>query len=161
MEASSFIVASAIAGQQNNDARVTVVVQSVLQHSQLQHSVGRFLLTTVRRTAIEQTHFHTATFKPIPQLAHLGWHGASGNGVLNLPFGTGQTQQRVEIDAHEIAGARTLLKFFSKALRLNEDIGVVPVDENAIHEIESSRYYGCDKGKVFWPTHSLPAAGRG
>ena len=44
-----------------------------------------------------------------------------------------QAQQVVEVNPHAVTGIRTFIALFGKALRLKKNIGIVPVDENAVH----------------------------
>ena len=148
VEAGALQVARPVAGQQRHDARVAVVIQRILQHPQLQSPVGSFLFAALRAAAVEQMDIYPAIFEAVPQLAQFRRHRTGRQRFLHFPVGVGQPQHIVEVDPHPPTGIRLALALFGQPLRLDEDVGVVPVDENLFH-------YRLASGQQ----HSRPAAG--
>ena len=122
MEAGALKVTRAVSGEQHRDARIPVVIERVFQHPQLQHAVGHLLLTTFRAAAVEQPDLHAGAFETIPELAHLWRDRADGDGMLDFSPRVRKAQHRVEIDLHQVAGARAALAFLGEALRFVEDV---------------------------------------
>ena len=54
VEPGAFVVAGTIARKNCYDARVTVIIQGIFQHSQLQYPVGHLLFSPLRTTPIIQ-----------------------------------------------------------------------------------------------------------
>ena len=77
--------------------------------------------------------FDSGTLHAIPQLAHLRWHGARRNSLLQTTIRMCQTQQIIKMYSYPISGSGALSLLLSQALRLVKDIRIVPIDKNAIH----------------------------
>ena len=129
VEAAPFDVPGAVAGQQRHDPGVAVVVPTILEHPQLQPLVGRALLAAVPRPAVEQVDLHAAVLHAVPELPQLRRNGTGGDRLGKRAVGMRQPQQVVKVNANQIAGAGGAVYLLGDALRLVEDVGVVPVDE--------------------------------
>ena len=130
---SSFEIARAVARQQHRYAGVAVVIERVFEHPQLYQPVGYLLLLAARDASVEEIDPHAHRFHAVPQLAHLRrdrpCRVCSLQGAVRLR----EAQHVFEGDAHAVAGVRLILALLGETLRLYEDVGVVPVDEDALH----------------------------
>lgn len=129
----SFNVAGSVPGQQRDNARITVVVPTILKHSQLQPLVRRPLLTSVWSTPIKEIHFYARILHAVPELLHLRRNGTGRNCLFQRSIRVCQTKQIVKVDAQQIPRAWSTLLLFGNALRLMIDVGIVPVDEYSSH----------------------------
>ena len=80
--------ATAITSQQDNNARVAVIVKAILKHSQLQCLINT-LFSARAYTPPLQVHFKTCIFQPVPQHAEFGRHRTCrvGTGYFSLSLG--------------------------------------------------------------------------
>ena len=135
VEPRPFEVARAVAGQQHDYAGVAVVIERVFEHPQLHHSVGGFLLSAPGDAAVEEFDPHSHRFHAVPELAHLRRDRPCRVRSLQGAVRLREVQHVVKEDAHPVASVRLFLALLRETLRLYEDIGVVPVDEDALHRV--------------------------
>lgn len=90
------------------------------------------LFATLHCTSFQQLHRYAFVFETIPYMPQLGWDGPNGDRVLDVASGMRQFQKISKVDANPVASARSL-SFYSDIASADEDIGVVPVDEDAFH----------------------------
>lgn len=133
VKSSAFVVSGAIARQLDHDSRVSIEVQCVFQHAQLQQAIRHFPLSLLCGAPVEKVNLDPMAFHAIPQLAHFGRQGARGHGFLNGPVGMRQPEQILEMSTDAISGVWPLFLFFSQTLRLVEDVRVIPIDQNFFH----------------------------
>ena len=138
MKTGAFQISGAVAGKQHDNAGISVIVQSVLKHPQLQQPIGHFLLAPFPATAVEQGDFNSVAFHPVPELPHLRGNQTRGQGSLNRSVGVCQPKHVVEVHADPKTCIRAFRPFLGKALRFMKDVRVVPIDEYVVHVPEPS-----------------------
>ncbi len=82
-------VASAIAGEQHDNARVTVVIQAVFEHTQLKPLIGHPLFTLVACATVKQINFDASVLHPVPELLHFRRNGRGGSRPSHGAVGVG------------------------------------------------------------------------
>ena len=124
VKTSALEIPGSITGQEDNYARVAIVIQRVLQHAQLQDAVWHVLLSSHRVSPIKQANLDTPVLHSMPELEQFRRNRARGQGLLQWAAGMGLPQEVVKLDANAASRAGPLIPFLGESLRLVEDVGV-------------------------------------
>ena len=131
MKADTIGKAATVAGKQHGDAGVAVVVERIAQHGGLQQLVHA-LLAALKGAAFQQLDSDAFILQPVPDMPEFRGDGADGDGVLDIPSGARQFQQVPKGHA-DSRTSRIAFALGGDLLRTDEDIRVVPVNEDSIH----------------------------
>ena len=123
--------ACAVAGQHDDCAWISIVVETIPQHFCLQYLVYS-LFATVQGTSFQQPHLHTAVFQPIPNTSQFRRDGTSGNCPSDSSPRVRQLQYIREMNPYSRPG-RFAFPLNGNVLSTKKDVGIIPIDENIIH----------------------------